>query len=46
MLLEEYLSRYSRLHDLRPATLAAIDQTADQPRTIVWPLWCCEEMFY
>lgn len=32
---------------LRPATLAAIDQTlADEPRDIVWPLWGTEETFF
>jgi hypothetical protein len=32
---------------LRPATLAAIDQTlADEPRDLVWPLWGTEETFY
>lgn len=35
------------LVQLRPATIAAIDQTlADQPRTLVWPLWCGEETFF
>jgi integrase len=32
---------------LRPATLAAIDQTlADEARDIVWPLWGTQETFY
>ena len=32
---------------LRPATLAAIDQTlADEARDLVWPLWGTEETFF
>jgi hypothetical protein len=32
---------------LRPATLAAIDQTlADEPRELVWPLWGLRQTFY
>ena len=32
---------------LRPATLAAIDQTlADEPRDVVWALWCGRQTFY
>lgn len=32
---------------IRPATLAAIDQTlADEPRNLVWPLWCGRPTFY
>jgi integrase len=32
---------------IRPATLAAIDQTlADEPRDLVWPLWCLRQTFY
>jgi integrase len=32
---------------IRPATLAAIDQTlAEEPRDIVWPLWCGRPTFY
>ena len=31
---------------IRPATLAMIDQTlADEPRNVVWRLWCGEETF-
>ena len=32
---------------VRPATLAAIDQTmADESRELVWPLWCGRQTFY
>lgn len=32
---------------IRPATLAVIDQTlAEEPRDVVWPLWCGRPTFY
>jgi integrase len=32
---------------VRPATLAAIDQTlADEPREMIWTLWCGRQTFY
>ena len=46
MVVQHKTGRYVAV-SVRPATLAAIDQTlADEPREMIWTLWCGRQTFY